>query len=216
MQVSGADSDNITSSVFTKQELNCGPKGPESRSWKSCCRAGCWARAGWSLCKMLRSFFLDAGFLMFGQVYGVKVTRLSWMVFLTFPDYFGKYLLLQEKSREDFMGNAIPTASWIRGSDFQGGDISGDGRKASSTQEGVRSGGVWRRRRQEAWSCLSLSPSKAPVQTSHSRPPLFIVLISVPLTAGYCTSQCDWRIFLVLSSLCLTREGERERDITVR
>lgn len=140
MQVSGADSDNITSSVFTKQELNCGPKGPESRIWKSCCRAGCWARAGWSLCKMLRSFFLDAGFLMFGRVYGVKVTRLSWMVFLTFPDYFGKYLLLQEKSREDFMGNAIPTASWIRGSDFQGGDISGDGRKASSTQEGVRSG----------------------------------------------------------------------------
>ena len=60
---------------------------------------------------MLRSFFLDAGFLMFGQVYGVKVIRLSWMVFLTFPDYFGKYLLLQEKPREDFMGNAIPTAS---------------------------------------------------------------------------------------------------------
>ena len=52
---------------------------------------------------MLRSFFLDAGFLMFGQVYGVKVTRLSWMVFLTFPDYLGKYRLLQEKSREDFL-----------------------------------------------------------------------------------------------------------------
>ena len=217
MQLSGADSDNITSSVFTKQELNWGPKGPESRSWKSCCRAGCWARAGWSLCKMLCSFFLDAGFLMFGQVYGVKVTRLSWMVFLTFPDYFGKYLLLQEKSREDFMGNAIPTASWICGSDFQGGDISGDGRKASSTQEGVRSGGVWRRRRQEAWSCLCLPLSlqlRPPTPALLS--PAFIVLISVPLTAGYCTSQCDQRIFLALSSVCLTREGERVQDITDR
>lgn len=60
----------------------------------------------------LRSFFLDAGFLMFGQVYGVKVTRLSWVVFLTFPDYLGNISFTSgEIKGRLFMGNAIPTAS---------------------------------------------------------------------------------------------------------
>lgn len=174
---------------------------------------------------MLRSFFLDAGFLMFGQVYGVKVTRLSWVVFLTFPDYLGKYRLLQEKSREDFLwempfqlhleyvgqiskvvisvetGRGRAVATGVSDAGACGG---GDGEKPGPVSVTVS----------PHVSVLPLSLKfRPPAPTLLS--PDFIVLISVPLTAGYCSSQCDRRIFLALPSVCLTREGEREQGISV-
>ena len=107
------------------------------------------------------------------------------------------------------------------GSDFQGGDTSGDGQRvavptrvsgaaACGGGDGEKPGPV----------CLSAHLC-APSQSLRFTPPAptllspeFIVL-SAPLTAGYCTSLRDRRIFLALPSVCPPSEGEREQDIIV-
>lgn len=174
---------------------------------------------------MLRSFFLDAGFLMFGQVYGVKVTRLSWMVFLTFPDYLGKYRLLQEKSREDFLWEMPFQVDLEYVGQISKVVISVETGRGRAVAAGVSDvgtcGGGDGEKPGPVSVTVSLHVSVLPLSLKFRPPaptllsPAFIVLISVSLTAGYYTSQCDRRIFLALSSVCLTREGEREQDISV-
>lgn len=164
------------------------------------------------------SFFLDAGFLMFGQVYGVKVTRLSWVVFLTFPGLFREIRLLQEKSREDFYGKCHSNCilnMWVRFPRWWY-----QWRRAEGEQytRGCRTRGVVEeetRRSLVLSLSLSLRTPLCSLWVSSSdlpSPPSslhFIVLMSVPLTAGYCTSQCDSKNLLSIA-ICVSNKGGRE------